>query len=72
MTDSGIFETNEYIKKLRKLPSQDKLFIQNKLNTTVYLQLNNHPGSGKAIKSEKVVHLKHGDTESENSDCFTS
>jgi mRNA interferase RelE/StbE len=45
-----IFETNEYIKRVSKLPSQDRLFIENKTRTYIYPQLKEEPHYGINIK----------------------
>lgn len=48
-----IFETDEFLKKLRKLTPRDKAFVQNKLNDYVYLQIRHEPSFGKNIKKLK-------------------
>ena len=53
MTDYRIFETDEFIKKLSKLNSQDKSFIQNKLDAYVYPQIKQLPWFGNNIKKLK-------------------
>jgi len=44
------FETNEFIKKLKKLTNRDITFLTKKLNTYVYPQLCKEPHFGKNIK----------------------
>ncbi len=48
-----IFETEEYIKKLSKLSSSEKIFIQKKLDEYVYPKLKMEPAFGKNIKKLK-------------------
>lgn len=48
-----IFETDEFLKKLRKLITRDEAFIQNKLNEYVYPQIRHEPFFGKNIKKLK-------------------
>lgn len=48
-----IFETDEFLKKLRKLTPRDKAFVQNKLNDYVYPQIRYEPSFGKNIKKLK-------------------
>ena len=45
-----IFETNEFLKKIRKLSRQDANFIQKKLNEYVYPQIREEPLLGRKIK----------------------
>jgi mRNA interferase RelE/StbE len=45
-----IFETNEFLKKIKKLPAQDANFIQKKLNEYVYPQIEMEPFLGRNIK----------------------
>jgi mRNA interferase RelE/StbE len=45
-----IFETDEFLKKLRKLSRQDANFIQKKLNEYVYPQIREEPFLGRNIK----------------------
>lgn len=45
-----IFETDEFLKKIRKLPRQDANFIQKKLNEYVYPQIKIEPFLGRNIK----------------------
>lgn len=53
LTDYRIFETEEFIKKLSKLNTQDRIFIQNKLRTYVYPQIKQSPWFGNNIKKLK-------------------
>ncbi len=48
-----IFETDEYLKKLSKLPPHNTLYIQKKLQSSVYPQLHENPFYGKNIKKLK-------------------
>jgi len=45
-----IFETDEFLKKIRKFPRQDVNFIQKKLNEYVYPQIKIEPFLGRNIK----------------------
>jgi mRNA interferase RelE/StbE len=45
-----IFETNEFLKQLKKLDPPVRVFIQNKLLNYVYPQIKAEPCSGKNIK----------------------
>jgi mRNA interferase RelE/StbE len=45
-----IFETDEFLKKIRKFPRQDANFIQKKLNEYVYPQIKIEPFLGRNIK----------------------
>jgi len=45
-----IFETDEFLKKIRKFPRQDANFIQKKLNDYVYPQIKIEPFLGRSIK----------------------
>jgi mRNA interferase RelE/StbE len=48
-----IFETDEFLKRLKKLTSSDVSFIKKKLQTYVYPQLKKEPCFGKNIKKLK-------------------
>ena len=48
-----VFETDEFIKSLKKLALQEKRFIQNKLNIYVYPQIKKEPCFGNNIKKLK-------------------
>jgi mRNA interferase RelE/StbE len=50
LSDFRIFETNEFLKKLKKLPSHDSAFLQKKLEDYVYPQLKIQPFWGNNIK----------------------
>lgn len=43
MSDFSLFETDEFLKQIGKLTSQDSAFLQKKLKDYVYPQLNNQP-----------------------------
>ena len=45
-----IFETDEFAKRIRKLPRRDASFIQKKLNEYVYPQIRIEPFLGRNIK----------------------
>lgn len=45
-----IFETEEFSRRIKKLNTADKLFIENKLTVYVYPHLKNEPHFGKNIK----------------------
>ena len=45
-----IFETDEFLKKIRKFPRQDANFTQKKLNEYVYPQIKTEPFLGRNIK----------------------
>ena len=45
-----IFETNEFLKKIEKIPQRDKSFIQKKLTHHIYPQLKEEPHYGNNIK----------------------
>ncbi len=65
-----IFETNEFIKKLRNLSNREKIFISKKLNNFVYPQLRIQPHYGNNIKKLVIIILEHGDTELVASEYF--
>jgi len=48
-----IFETEEFQKKVRKLPARDSSFIRQKLSSHVYPQLRIDPFLGPSIKKLK-------------------
>lgn len=45
-----IFETDEFLKKLKKISSRDSVFLKRKLNSFVYPQLKVEPFWGNNIK----------------------
>ena len=50
MNNYRIFETNEFQKRLKKIPKKDKSFIEKKLAQFVYPQLKEEPHYGNNIK----------------------
>ena len=50
MSNYKIFETNEFLRKLEKISSRDKLFIEKKLLQHIYPQLKEEPHYGNNIK----------------------
>ena len=50
MSRYRIFETDEFCKRLGKLPKHDAAFIQKKLNSFVYPQIMEEPFFGNNIK----------------------
>jgi mRNA interferase RelE/StbE len=48
-----IFETEEFLKKLKKPDQQDQIFIQSKLRSHIYPQIGAEPFFGKNIKKLK-------------------
>ena len=50
LPDFRIFQTNEFLKKLGKLPSGESDFLEKKLREYVYPQLRVEPFFGKNIK----------------------
>lgn len=50
LPDFRIFQTNEFLKRLGKLPSGEVDFIEKKLSEYVYPQLRTEPFFGKNIK----------------------
>jgi mRNA interferase RelE/StbE len=50
LSNYRIFETEEFIKRVRKLESKDASFIQKKANSYVYPQLRKEPHFGNNIK----------------------
>lgn len=53
LADYRIFETDEYLKKITKLPPRNAATIQKKLRSYVYPQLIKNPSFGKNIKKLK-------------------
>ena len=50
MPEFRIFETDEFLKRLKKLSSRDATFLRRKLDSFVYPQLKSEPFWGKNIK----------------------
>ena len=50
MSDFRIFETDEFLKRLKKLSSRDAAFLRKKLDSFVYPQINSEPFWGNNIK----------------------
>lgn len=50
MSEFGIFETDEFLKRLEKLSPADQVFLREKLDTSVYPQLKQQPFFGNNIK----------------------
>ena len=53
LPDFRIFQTNEFLKKLGKLPENEIDFLEKKLREYVYPQLREEPFYGKNIKKLK-------------------
>ncbi len=53
MNNYRIFETNEFLKKLSKLPYDNQTFIQRKLSIYIYHHLKKVPHYGNNIKKLK-------------------
>ena len=53
LPDFKIFQTNEFLKKLVKLPGAETDFLEKKLKEFVYPQLRTEPFFGKNIKKLK-------------------
>ena len=53
MSNYRIFETDEYLKKISKLPPRNTATIQKKLQSYVYPQLSKNPFYGTNIKKLK-------------------
>lgn len=53
MNKYRIFETDEFMKRIEELDSQDKAFIKKKLASFVYPQISLEPFFGKNIKKLK-------------------
>ena len=56
MDNYKIFETNEFLKKIKKISKQEKSFIEKKLIYYIYPQLEDEPHFGNNIK--KLVGYK--------------
>ncbi len=56
MSNYKIFETNEFLKRIEKIPNRDKLFIEKKLLQHIYPQLREEPHYGNNIK--KLIDYK--------------
>jgi mRNA interferase RelE/StbE len=56
LSDYRIFETDEFLKKLKKLQTKDQLFIEGKLRARTYTRLREEPHFGKNIKKLKGDH----------------
>ncbi|MFH1039195.1 MAG: type II toxin-antitoxin system RelE/ParE family toxin [PVC group bacterium] len=50
MSDFRIFETDEFLKKIKKLSSRDATFLRKKLDSFVYPQIKTEPFWGNNIK----------------------
>ena len=50
LPDFRIFETNEFLKKIKKMSSRDATFLRNKLDSFVYPQIKAEPFWGNNIK----------------------
>lgn len=50
MSDFRIFETDEFLKRLKKLSSHDAAFLRKKLDSFVYPQIKTEPFWGNNIK----------------------
>ena len=50
MSDFRIFETDEFLKNIMKLPSRDATFLRKKLDFFVYPQIKTEPFWGNNIK----------------------
>jgi mRNA interferase RelE/StbE len=50
LSNYKIFETNEFLKRIEKIASRDKLFIEKKLHQHIYPQLRDEPHYGNNIK----------------------
>lgn len=53
LSDFRIFETDEFLKKLKKLASHDATFLRRKLDTFIYPQIKSEPFWGNNIKKLK-------------------
>lgn len=53
MSEFRIFETNEFTKKLDKLPKSESGFLRRKLDSYAYPQISSEPFYGKNIKKLK-------------------
>jgi len=50
LSNYNIFETDEFLKKIKKISSRDKIFIERKLLQNIYPQLKEEPHYGNNIK----------------------
>lgn len=50
MSNYKIFETNEFLKKVKKISQREKSFIEKKLTQYIYPQLKDEPHFGNNIK----------------------
>jgi mRNA interferase RelE/StbE len=50
LSNYQIFETNEFLKKIKKIASRDQTFIERKLLQHIYPQLKEEPHYGNNIK----------------------
>lgn len=50
MSNYKIFETDEFLKKIKKISNRDQIFIQSKLLQYIYPQLREEPHYGNNIK----------------------
>jgi len=50
LPDYRIFETDEFLKKLAKLPARDARLVRRKLDEQVYAQLKKEPFLGRTFK----------------------
>ncbi len=53
MKNYRIFETNNFLRSLKKIKGRNKVFIENKINKSIYPQLKEEPHFGKNIKKLK-------------------
>jgi len=53
LSDFRVFETDEFLKAIKKLSAQDATFIRNKLDSFVYPQIRKVPFWGNNIKKLK-------------------
>jgi len=53
LSDFRIFETDEFLKKLKKLSSRDATFLRRKLDAFIYPQIKSEPFWGNNIKKLK-------------------
>lgn len=65
-----IFETDEFLKKIRKFSRQDADFVQKKLREYVYPQIKMEPFLGRNIKNSAIMNRRYGATEQANSESF--
>ncbi|XOF33659.1 MAG: type II toxin-antitoxin system RelE family toxin [Candidatus Electrothrix sp. YB6] len=50
MSDFRIFETDEFLKKIKKIPAPDAVFLRRKLDNFTYPQIRKQPFWGNNIK----------------------